>query len=104
MFRVIVLLEGEPVSQSQISRWLKKLFPVFSTIHHSLNSGLWLETQSLLMDADFGLMRGVGFAPAPVFLHGQKIQFKSHLTRGPVSSKELSSSYRVTFGLFVDYD
>ncbi|MGH0136322.1 UNVERIFIED_CONTAM: hypothetical protein FKN15_021728 [Acipenser sinensis] len=42
MLRVIVLLEGEPPSQSQIFGRLKhvslKNFPVFSTIHHSFNS------------------------------------------------------------------
>ena len=42
MLRVIVLLEGEPPSQSQISGRPKQVslnnFPVFSTIHHSLNS------------------------------------------------------------------
>ncbi|MGH0165412.1 UNVERIFIED_CONTAM: hypothetical protein FKN15_049235 [Acipenser sinensis] len=42
MLRVIVLLEGEPPSQSQISGRLKQVslknFPVFSAIHHSFNS------------------------------------------------------------------
>ncbi|MGH0151073.1 UNVERIFIED_CONTAM: hypothetical protein FKN15_027343 [Acipenser sinensis] len=42
MLRVIVLLEGEPPSQSQISGRLKQVslknFPVFSSIHHSFNS------------------------------------------------------------------
>ena len=42
MLRVIVLLEAEPPSQSQISWRLKQVslknFPVFSAIHHSFNS------------------------------------------------------------------
>ena len=42
----IVLLEGEPPSQSQISGRLKQVslnnFPVFSTIQHSFNSDQFL--------------------------------------------------------------
>ena len=42
MLRVVVLLEGEPLSQSQISGRLKQVslknYPVFSAIHHSFNS------------------------------------------------------------------
>ena len=42
MLRVIVLLEGEPPSQSQIFGGLKQVslmnFPLFSIIHHSFNS------------------------------------------------------------------
>ena len=42
MLSVIVLLEGEPPPQSQISGRLKQVslknFPVFSAIHHTFNS------------------------------------------------------------------
>ena len=38
MLRGIVLLEGQPPSQSEISGRLKQNFPLFSTIHHSFNS------------------------------------------------------------------
>ena len=74
MLRVIVLLEGEPPSQSQISGSLKQVslknFPVFSVIHHSFISGQFLspcrwKTSPPLHCGDGGLrvMRGAGFAP-----------------------------------------
>ena len=50
MLRVIVLLEGEPLSQSQISGRLKQVspknFPVFSAIHPSILQ-FWPVSQSL---------------------------------------------------------
>ena len=57
MLRVIALLEGELMSQSQISGRLKQIslknVPVFSTIHHSFNSDqfpspCWWKTAPLL--------------------------------------------------------
>ena len=85
MLRVIVLLEGEPPSQSQISGRLKQVslknFPVFSTIHHSLNSDQFpspcqwktcpqhdaATTMLHCGDGVLGVMRGVGFAPDIAF-------------------------------------
>ena len=81
LLRVIVLLEGEPPSQSQISERLKQVslknFPVFSAIHHSFNSDqfpspCWWKTSTQhdatttmlhCGDGVLRVMRGVGFVP-----------------------------------------
>ncbi len=94
MLRVIVLLEGEPLSQSQISGRLKQVslknFPVFSAIHHSFNSDQFpspcrwktspqhdaATTMLHCGDGVLGVMRGVGFAPDIAFsLMGKKLNF-----------------------------
>ncbi|MGH0132282.1 UNVERIFIED_CONTAM: hypothetical protein FKN15_033923 [Acipenser sinensis] len=94
MLRVIVLLEGEPPSQSQISGRLKQVslknFPVFSAIHHSFNSDQFpspcrrktspqhdaATTMLHCGDGVLGVMRGVGFAPDIAFsLMGKKLNF-----------------------------
>ena len=85
MLRVIVLLEGEPPSQSQISGRLKQVilknFPVFSAIHHSFNSDQLpspcryktspqhdASTTMLHCGDDvLGVMRVVGFVPDIAF-------------------------------------
>jgi hypothetical protein len=71
MLRVIVLLEGEPPSQSQIFGRLK-----LSRISLNLAPSINLFTTMLHCgDCVLGLMRGVGFATDSVFLDGQKAQF-----------------------------
>ena len=94
MLRVIVLLEGEPPSQSQISGRLKQVslenFPIFSTIHHSFNSDQFpspcrwktspqhdaATTMLHCGDGILRVMRGVGFAPDIAFsLMAKKLNF-----------------------------
>ena len=95
MLRVIVLLEGEPQSQSQISGRLKQVFlknfPVFSTIQYFLNSDQFpspchekhppqhLAATTMLHCGDgffLRVMRGVGFVPDIAFsLMTKKAQF-----------------------------
>ena len=79
MLRVIVLLEGEPPFQSQISGRMKhvslKNFPVFSAIHFSFNSDQFdkspqhdvATTVLHCGDCVLWVMRGVGFAPDIAF-------------------------------------
>ena len=100
MLRVIVLLEGEPPSQSQISGRLKQVslrnFPVFSTIipsiltsfpvtawccHHHASLWGW---SSQCDERCWVCTRH------SIFLDGQKAQFLFHLTRVP-SSMSLGS-------------
>ena len=92
MLRVIVLLEGEPQSQSQISGRLKQvsLKNVFSSIHHSFNSYQfpspcrWKTSPqhdvatTMLHGGDdvLGVMKDVGFAPDIAFsLMAKKLHF-----------------------------
>ena len=94
ILRVIVLLEGEPLSQSQISGRLKQVslknFPVFRAVHHSFNSDQFpspcrLKTSpqhdaaTTMLHCGDGLlrvMRGVGFAPDIAFpLMVKKLHF-----------------------------
>ena len=85
MLRIIVLLEGESPSQSQISGRLKQVslknMPLFSAIHHSFNSNQFTSpcrwktspqhdaatTMLYCGDGVLGVMRGVGFVPDIVF-------------------------------------
>ena len=78
---VIVLLEGEPPSQSKISGRLKQNVPVFRSVHHSFNSDQfpipcrWKTSPqhdaAITMlhcgDGILGVMRGLGFATDIVF-------------------------------------
>ena len=94
MLRVIVLLEGEPPSQSQISGRLKQVslknFPVFRATHHSFNSDQFpspcqlktspqhvaATTMLHCVDGVLRMMRGVGFVPDIVFsLMVKKLNF-----------------------------
>jgi hypothetical protein len=94
MLRVIVLLEGEPPSQSEISGRLKyislKNFPVFSAIHHSFNSDQFpspcqlntspqydaVTTMLHCGDDVLGVMTSVVFVPDIVFsLMTKKLNF-----------------------------
>ena len=93
-FRVIVLLEGEPPSQSQISGRLKQVclenFPVFSAMHHSFISVSFhtpcrwktspqhdaATTMLHCGDSVLWVMGGVGFAPDIAFsLMAKKVNF-----------------------------
>ena len=132
MLRVIVLLEGEPLSQSEISRRLKpvslKNFHVFSAMHHSFNSDqflspCWWKT-STQHDTTTTMLHRRDGARFPSRLGIQAKEF--HQTRescfswsesplgafwqtwcvvllegSPISTKELLSSVRVTFGFLV---
>ena len=77
MLRVIVLLEGEPPSQSQISGRLNQVslknFSVFSSIHHSFHSAVSHPHSMMLV---LGVMRGVGFAADIAFsMMAKKLDF-----------------------------
>ena len=94
MLRVIILLEGEPPSQSQISGRLKQVslknVPVFSATNHSFNSDQFpspcrwktsphhdaATTMLHCWDAVLRVMRDVGFVPDIAFsLVAKKLTF-----------------------------